>query len=339
MTALPPRANPLLRGHAAAEALLTEAMRSGRMHHAWLITGPSGIGKATLAFRFARCLLAGGVPGPTLAVPESHPVFHRVAAGSHADLLTVEREWDPKRKRLRGEIVVDDVRRVAEFLRRTPAEGGWRVVVVDGAEDLNRNAANALLKVLEEPPERAILLLVCTASGRMLPTIRSRCRRLRLATLDAADMGALLQIYLPELDGTGRDRLIGLAEGSPGRALQLAEGDGVSYADMVGDILAALPGLRPEGVLLRAHALADTLGRQEDGFATFMELLRASLATAVRDAARGRAEPDRLIATRPLDAWVDVWHALGRLQDETEFLYLDKRQALVNGLGLLATPH
>ncbi len=106
-----------------------------------------------------------------------------MAAGTHADLLTVEREWDPKRKRMRGEIVVEDVRRVADFLRRTPAEGGWRVVVLDGAEDLNRNAANALLKMLEEPPPRAILLLVCSAAGRLLPTIRSRCRRLDLAPL------------------------------------------------------------------------------------------------------------------------------------------------------------
>src|ERR1700681_295750 len=115
-----PRANPLLLGHEPAETTLLEAMRSGRMHHAWLITGPAGIGKATLAYRFARRLLAGIPTGDTLALPPDHPSFRRVAAGTHADLLTVEREWDPKRKRLRGEIVVDDVRRVADFLRRTP---------------------------------------------------------------------------------------------------------------------------------------------------------------------------------------------------------------------------
>jgi DNA polymerase-3 subunit delta' len=338
VTAPAPRANPLLLGHGEAEALLADAMRSGRMHHAWLITGPSGIGKATLAFRFARRLLAGPPPGKSLALEESHPAFRRVAAGTHADLLTVEREWDPKRKRMRGEIVIEDVRRVAEFLRRTPAEGGWRVVVIDGAEDLNRNAANALLKVLEEPPERAILLLVCTAAGRLLATIRSRCRRLRLSALGESDLDELLKIYLPELDAARRARLARLADGSPGRALQLADGDGVSYADMVAEVMDALPGLTPEAVLLRAHALADVLGRQEDGFATFMELLRAALAAAVRAAARGEGDParSRLIGMRPLDAWVDVWHALTRLQDETESFYLDKRQALVNGLGLLA---
>jgi DNA polymerase III subunit delta' len=334
MSAPPPRANPILRGHATTEAMLADAMRSGRMHHAWLITGPAGIGKATLAYRFARRLLAGIPTGDTLALPPDHPSFRRVAAGTHADLLTVEREWDPKRKRLRGEIVVDDVRRVADFLRRTPAEGGWRVVVLDGAEDLNRNAANALLKMLEEPPARAILLLVCSAAGRLLPTIRSRCRRLPLGPLSIPDIEALLAEYMPELDADARSRLATLAEGSPGRALQLAEGGGGAFADLVSGVLDGLDSLTTDKV----HALADTLGRNEDGFSTFMELLRAAVASAVRDVARGRPDPDqaRMIGMRPLDAWVDVWHALTRLQDETENAYLDKRQALVTGLALLA---
>ncbi len=126
------------------------------------------------------------------------PVFRRVAAGSHADLLTVEREWDDKKSRLRGEIVVDDARAVSAFLRLTPAEGGWRVVVIDGAEHLNRNAANAVLKMLEEPPPRAVLLLTCAAPGRLLPTIRSRCRRLALHPLDAREMAHALAEYLPD---------------------------------------------------------------------------------------------------------------------------------------------
>ena len=190
MSAPEPRENALLRGHAAAEAMLAEALRAGRLHHAWLITGPLGVGKATLAFRFARRLLAGGEG--ELALSATHPVFRRVAVGSHADLLTIEREWDPKKKRMRGEIIVDDVRRVSGFLRLTPAEGGWRVVIVDGAEDMNRQGQNALLKVLEEPPPQAILLLVCGAAGRLLPTIRSRCRRLALDKLEEADVAALL---------------------------------------------------------------------------------------------------------------------------------------------------
>ena len=329
-----PRANPLLLGHAAAEATLAEALRSGRMHHAWLLTGPPGIGKATLAFRFARRLLAGPSPDGSLALDERDPVFRRVAVGAHADLLTLERAWDDKRKRARTEIVVDDVRRVADFLHLTPAEGGWRVVVLDGAEDMNRNGANALLKVLEEPPPRAILLLACSAAGRLLPTIRSRCRRLRMPTLDDAAMAELLARYLPDTSEEERGRLATLAEGSIGRALQLAEAGGVSVADMVGRVLEALPILPPS----RAHEVADALGRDEAAFSTFMDLLRAAIAAAVRGAARGRADPDqaRLIGARPLAAWIDVWHALTHLQNETESFHLDKRQAIVAGFGLLA---
>jgi DNA polymerase-3 subunit delta' len=329
-----PRANPKLLGHEAAEAVLAEAMRSARMHHAWLITGAEGIGKATLAFRFARRLFAGAPAGASLALDEKHPVFRRVAAGAHADLATVARAWDPKRKRERTEIVIEDVRKVTDFLRLTPAEAGWRVVVVDGAEDLNRNAANALLKVLEEPPARAILLLTCAAPGRLLPTIRSRCRRLRLSPLPDTAMETLLADYLPDLDPDARGRLATLAEGSPGRALLLADEEGLALSALVDQVLAALPAL-PSA---RAHALADTLVRREGGFSTFMDLLRADLAAAVRDAARGQADPDqmRFVGTRPLDAWGEVWQGLTRLQDETERFALDKRQALIEGLGLLA---
>ena len=317
MTAPDPRANPHLVGHAAAEAALAEAVRAGRLHHAWLITGPPGIGKATLAFRFARRLLAGGA-GDDLFLPESHPVFRRVAAGTHADLLTIEREWDPKRKKLRGEIVVADARGIPEFLHLTPAEGGWRVVVVDGAEDLNQQAANAVLKMLEEPPPRTVLLLACAAPGRLLPTIRSRCRRLRLSPLTDAEVAALLDRYQPGLDPARRSR----------------SGDGVKLAGLVSEVLENLPRLDTG----RAHGVADALGRDDEAFSTFMDMLRTAVAAAVRDAARGCADPGqiRLIGARPLDAWVDVWHGLCRLQDETEAFHLDRRQAIVTGLTLLA---
>ncbi len=330
-----PRANPHLLGHEAAEATLLEAMRSGRMHHAWLIAGPDGVGKATLAYRFARRLLAG-VPTTAekdLALEPTHPVFRRVAAGAHADLHTVERAYDEKRRRMRTQIAVEDVRRISTFMSLTPAEGGWRVAIVDGAEEMNQSSANALLKILEEPPRRAILLLVCAAPGRLLATIRSRCRRLRLDPLAPEAMERLLSIYLPEQGADERSRLVTVAEGSPGRALLLAQEEGLAIAGLVNEVLTALPGLKPT----RAYAVADTLSRGETAFTNFMDLLRAGIAAAVRDVARGRAdeEQSRLVALRPLDAWGDVWHALTRLQDETERFNLDKRQAVVAGLGML----
>ncbi len=249
-----PRANPTLIGHQAAEAALLGALRGGRMHHAWMITGPDGVGKATLAFRFARRLLAG--PGDTLELAPEHPVFRRVAAGAHADLFTLQRTMGSDGKKLRAEIGVDDVRAANAFLRLTPAEGGWRVVIVDRADELNCNAANALLKILEEPPARALLLLVCASPGRLPVTLRSRCRRLPLHPLSEEDMTRLLATYLPGVAEEERDRLAALAEGSPGRALLLRDAEGVALAGLVDEVLAGLPDL-PDG----GWGVADRLGR------------------------------------------------------------------------------
>lgn len=334
MPAPDPRANPLLLGHEAAEAAFAAALRTGRLHHAWLLTGPPGIGKATLAYRFARHLLAGGSGADGLALPTEHPVFRRVAAGTHADLLTIERGWDDKKKRIRSEIIVDQVRDASDFLHLTPAEGGWRVVVLDGAEDLNRNAANALLKALEEPPARAVLLLTCAAPGRLLPTIRSRCRRLPLAPLAPEPMVTLLARYLPDLGDAQRAGLAAVADGAPGRALLLAEEEGLRLADLVEEVLRAAPALDPA----RALDVADRLGKSETAFGTFMDLLQRGIAHAVRDSLRGRAGPERerMVAALSLDAWGDVWHGLSRLRDETERFNLDKRQAIVSGLALFS---
>jgi DNA polymerase-3 subunit delta' len=334
MSAPDPRANPTLLGHADAEATILDALRTGRMHHAWLITGPDGIGKATLAYRFARRLLAGRPSVDSLALDPASPVFRRVAANSHADLLTIERVFNEKTKRMKTQIAVDDVRKINGFMSLTPAEGGWRVVVVDGAEELNPASANALLKILEEPPPRAILLLVCSAPGRLLPTIRSRCRRLRLTPLAEEAMNQLLAQYLPQLTADERGRLVTLAEGAPGRALMLAEDEGLKIALLVDKLLSDMPSIPTT----RGYEIADFLGRSETGFSTFMDLIRAGVAAAVRESVRGRADPDqqRLVALRPLDAWGELWQGLTRLQYETERFALDKRQAIVAGIGLLS---
>jgi DNA polymerase-3 subunit delta' len=192
-----PRETFALLGHAQAECALLDEYRSGRVAHAWLIGGPTGIGKATLAYRMARFVLAHPDPlapavrdATTLVVPPGAPAARRVAGRAHPDLLVLEREPDDKGK-MRTVITVDQVRRTVSFFGSTAGEGGWRVCIVDSADELQYpQGSNALLKVLEEPPPRSLFLLVSHAPGRLLPTIRSRCRRLTLRPLDQADVVA-----------------------------------------------------------------------------------------------------------------------------------------------------
>jgi DNA polymerase III subunit delta' len=348
----PPRENPLLLGHESAEAALLGAYRSGRLPHAWLLSGRHGIGKATLAFRFARFLFAEGGRGgglfaatPTsLAVPPADPVFRRVASGGLADLLVVERSVDPRRKRLRSEIVVDETRAVAGFLRLTPAEGAWRVVIVDGADMMNRVAANGLLKILEEPPKLAVLLLVSDNPGRLLPTIRSRCRVLALKPLPEAIVTEALARYRPELSASDRAALARLAEGSIGRALDLAGAGGLGLYRSLVKLLDRLPEL--DGAAL--HPFADRLARAdgEDAFRLTAELLPGWLARMVALAAGdgsdeqavlpGEAATMRRLAARAgLDQWVEVWEKLTRLFAQADGLNLDRKQVVLNAFFAL----
>ena len=324
-----PRESQVLIGHSGAETAILEAMRSTRLHHAWLITGPEGVGKATLAYRFARRLLAGG--NTTLAMQPEDRVFRRVAAGTHADLLTVEREWDEKKKRMKKSIAAETARGIAPFLHLTAAEGGWRVVIVDGAEDLNPQSANALLKVLEEPPPRAVLILVCSAPGRLLPTIRSRCRHLALAPLADVDMKLFLQQTHPELTAEEQAKLAAIADGSPGRAETLAEEGGLKLADMAGEVLQAGADIS----LIRAYQISDSL-RDQAPFETFMGLLHRGIAGAVCAYLRGTADAQqtKLVESRGPYAWAETAQQLAQITFETEKSNMDRRQALIAGLAL-----
>jgi DNA polymerase-3 subunit delta' len=344
-----PRATADLIGHAAAENRFLEAARAGRLAGAWLITGAEGIGKATLAFRLARFLLAGGAgqdlfgaPGD-LAVDEADPVFHRVAAGAHGDLLTVERTPNPKTGKMRSEIVVEDVRRMQPFFHQSAGEGGWRVAIVDGAEQMNRNAANAALKLIEEPPKQSVVLLVSHAPARLLPTIRSRCRTVPLKGLKTEQVELLLERYRPDLDQADHRPLATLADGSPGRALRLAELGGLDlYRDLIG-LMAKLPALAPAEV----HGLADRLARASNdmAFRTTLDLLRWWLARLVREGAGGQApEPvvaeereliARLTARPGLERWLDVWEKVGRLQERAISVNLDRKQVVLSSFDAM----
>jgi len=339
-----PRANPDLVGHESAERELRRLVEAGRLPHAILLSGPRGIGKATLAFRFARFLLANGDrPSKTaaesgLAIDPESGVFHRVAAGGHADLLTVERAYDPRRRRLRGEIVVEDAREITGFFRLTAAEEGWRIVIVDGAEEMNRSAANALLKVLEEPPRQALLLLVSHSPGRLLPTIRSRCRRFPLFPLARALVTLLLRRYRPELARSEAEALAALSDGSIGRALDLAEAGGLALYQSVLEILSQTPQLD----VIRLHAFADQLARAdaEDAYRVGGELLLQLLARMTASSARRQLGGEEIIggedeAMRRLAGHVDAarWAALReeieRAFVSTDKLNLDRKQAML----------
>jgi DNA polymerase-3 subunit delta' len=344
-----PRANPSLIGQEAAEQALLRSHQSGRLAHAWLLTGPMGVGKATLAYRFARFLLAGASdfatdglfeaqPSPNLELDQHHPVFRRVASGGHADLRVLARGINPKTGKLRSEIVVEDVREAIAFLRLTPSEGGWRVVIADGAEDMNRNAQNALLKVLEEPPPRAILLLVSHAPGRLLPTIRSRCRRLDLRPLPASAITGLIAERVPSLAEADRALAVGLAEGSIGRALGLLAAGGIElYRDLV-SLLLGLPGLEA-GAL---HRQAERLGRSggEDTYRLAGELLLGWLTRMIKLAATGAEAPEFLAGERAamqrlgqgvtLSRWIELVEELRRELALVEAVNLDRRQVWVS---------
>lgn len=316
-----PRAVFELQGHDAAEAAFEAARVRGRLHHAWLLTGPEGVGKATFGYRAARRLL-GAAAEPALGVLGSdphHPVSRQVAARSHPDLFVLEREGpDGKPRRV---IPVDEARRLGEFFSKSPASAPHRVAIIDAADDLNPNAANAILKTLEEPPPRGVLLMISHSPGRLLPTIRSRCRRLAFQPLGVEAAAAFVRDRTSE----GPDEALRLAEmagGAPGRALVLAAAHALMMDDAAAELISALPLVDQT----RALALSERF-RGGEGAVQF-SLLFDRLAARVHDITVARTgEP----AAR-LDLWAQAWETLRRLPREVEGLNLDRTDALFTGL-------
>jgi len=290
-----PRETLSLFGHDTAETAFLEAFHSGRMHHAWLITGPKGIGKATLAWRVARFLLAtpmdqadalfAAPPPETLDIAPDHPVAHRIHALSEPGLFLLRRAWDREKKRLKTVITVDEVRRMKDFFGLSAGGNGRRVVIVDAAEEMNQNAANALLKMLEEPPKNAVLLLVSHQPSRLLPTIRSRCRTLPLGAVSHDAMtGALQQAGIEADDGAA---LAELAAGSVGEAVAMIQQEGLTlYAEIMA-LFATLPHMDRARVV----RLADQGGAKgaEARFDLALDLIDRLLSRLARTGATGRA--------------------------------------------------
>ncbi|TNE66895.1 MAG: DNA polymerase III subunit delta' [Alphaproteobacteria bacterium] len=346
-----PRATHEVIGHEAAERLFLEAFNSDRLHHAWLISGPKGVGKATLAWKFAKFLLTrpneddGGFFGvesfgtPTsLAVSPDDSAVQRIIAGGHGGVMVAERTMNDKTGKLRNDIIIDDVRKLIGFFSQTSAEGGWRVAIVDAADEMNPNAANALLKLLEEPPAKSILLLVSHSPGRLLPTIRSRCRALNLKALPEDSVQAVLAGRFPSLSPDDLKSLARLSEGAPGKAIELASLNGVQLYRQMAEELVGLPRVN----MPRIHALADKLAAPKaDGeYRLFIEMLLGWLERMVRQAASGQAMPDimagegaamaRISAFCGLDQWLDLWEKMGHLVSRADAVNLDRRQVIVN---------
>ncbi len=331
-----PRETMRLSGHREAEQILLNAYRSNRMHHAWIIGGEEGIGKATLAYRFARFILANSDPGSEnvqtahdLSVDPGVPAVRRVIQQSHPDLFALRRGLNADRKNIASETRVDEVRKLVSFFTTTAGEGGWRIAIVDTADDLNINAANALLKVLEEPPPRSLFLILSAAPKRLLPTIRSRCRSLVLKPLSDGQVLEVLE-GLPDITGeTSPDelqRIAEAAEGSIRRAASMLAEDSLVLRDVLTGMLERLPNVDHAEI----HGLAEKIAARDGGqsFALFLGFIQDWLHQRLTHGAQtGDAK---------LAAWAALWEKTARTAREAETFNLDKRPLVLSIFSDLA---
>jgi len=301
----------------AAEAEAAAALKSGRMHHAWLLTGPKGSGKATLAYRITRALLGAKPTGEGLSVAPDDPVCRRIEALAHPDFLLLRRPINERTGKLSAVLSVDEARRAPDFFSRSAGEGGWRVCLIDSADEMNANAANALLKTLEEPPKKGLLLLVAHAPGRLPPTIRSRCRVLAIRPPQPQATADWLIARHQVSEASARDAAL-LAAGAPGRALMLAETGGAALHAELEALLAPLPRFDAgKAAALAARAAADRSGALS---ALLLELLTRHAETRAKHAALDA------IDLEAAGRWAAARDAVSALAREAEAIYLDPRQ-------------
>ena len=341
-----------LKGHGQAEAQFLKAWQSGRIHHAWIISGPSGIGKATLAYKIARFVLRDGQESAAalfadstdlkdLYVPPDHPVSRRISSLGHPDLLVLEKavlDSDGTLKN-RQHIQVAEIRKTENLLRLKPSEGGWRVVIVDDAGALNHSAANALLKALEEPPPQVLFLLIAHRVGRLLPTIRSRCRLLKLKPLSSPLIDTHLQTLYPDLSKDAREAYINMAEGSLGQALAFKEADGLSIYQAMIAVFSA-----PRNAQ-KIHQFAETFGQKsaEARFLAFRYLFSWWWTRLIRHHIQGQFPAEILTGDQAIAAslwdkgdylhWLDIFANMSETLQKTDApSYLDRKQVIIHAL-------
>jgi DNA polymerase-3 subunit delta' len=332
--ALSPIENHHLIGHSKVEADLIEACRSNHLHHSLILAGPKGIGKATLAYRLARYLLKpeeSGLPRLEIDDPNNFEispediVFRQIAAGGHPSLKLVERSRNADSGKLARDITVADIRALSDFYRMTSATGSWRIAIVDPAEAMNQNAANALLKILEEPPERCVIMLISHAPGRLLPTIRSRCHFIQMSTLSVQEMATALDTLGIGIGGADIKLLTSLSEGSVGDASRIVQMDGLALHRDI-QALMARRGAPFDGVL---DAFCDRITKkgQEEKFELFTRLMERSISDKIIEMARAGS------AAKPggeLDRWLDVWEKVHVLFAQASGLGLDRKHVILN---------
>lgn len=353
-----PRYTEQVFGHESAERLFLEAFNSERLHHAWLISGPKGIGKATLAWKFAKFLLSqpAGDAGPglfgedlpvdatSLALSADDPVIQRIQAGGHGGLMVTERSFNEKTGKMRNDIIIDDVRKLINFFSQTSAEGGWRVAIVDAADEMNVNSANALLKILEEPPEKSIIFLIAHSPGKLLPTIKSRCRAVHLQGLGEDSVKAVLAGRFPELSNDELSSTALLAEGAPGRAIEIASLEGIKLYQRMVSLLMDIPRVNVPEVhkfaVELAAAKADAKYRLfVQVFLDWLQRLVKQSATGVptRDVVVGESEQvARISALAGVDQWLDLWEKVGEMINRADAVNLDRKQVIVSMFTSLA---
>jgi DNA polymerase-3 subunit delta' len=321
-----PRERFDLVGHADTEAELLSAWKVDRLPHAILLGGPQGIGKATLAYRLTRFVLSGvRKDAKDLSVAEDHPISRQVASLSHPDLLVLRRVKEEDKKAISQVIRVEDTRRITSFFGSTSAYGGWRVCIVDAIEEMNAASANAILKLLEEPPSRSLFLLISHTPGRLLPTIRSRCRRITMKPLTSGEvMQALASVArdLPEIEQSQFSSAAEASQGSVGRALSLMLGgeDGLEILEMTRNVLARLPNIESASIA----ALGDKL--RGDNLGVFAEAVEDWLA----EAATGDGDPARLAR------FAEAWEKVRRATATAEIYNLDRKPLVFQVFTMLS---
>lgn len=321
-----PVENTQLIGHDEARSMIAGAYRSGKLHHALMITGPRGIGKATFAFHLAQHLFRYPDPASAPEIIEAPDMqaqaFRLAVRGAHSGLLHLSRPWMEKEKKFRTGITVDEVRRVGRFLSMSPPDGGWRVVIVDPADDMNSNAANALLKSLEEPPTRTLFILIAHSPGRLLPTVRSRCHVLRLTPLEEGQVMDVLNILgapMPD-DAATRNFLLQQAEGSARNALLLTQFGGLEIASAMQKVLHSKP-----FEVAAAHKLAEAVSGRDSQvqFDLFNQMILDFVAKrAAETGSSGQVQHAEQLAA--------LWENLAERTRETEIFNLDRKQHALN---------